>query len=80
MRYEALDLRAVFRRSLDVLGPARLLFGSDSSFFPRGWHDEIFRVQSTALYELGVNEEQALRIFGGNLDALFPPTPASSSL
>src|SRR6266550_1736476 len=30
-----LDLRAVFRRALDVLGPHRLLFGTDSSFFPR---------------------------------------------
>ena len=30
-----LDLRAVFARALAVTGPGRLLFGSDSSFFPR---------------------------------------------
>jgi predicted TIM-barrel fold metal-dependent hydrolase len=29
-----LDLRAVFRRALDVLGPHRLLFGGDSSVLP----------------------------------------------
>jgi uncharacterized protein len=36
MGYEGLDLRAVFRRALDVIGAERILFGSDSSFFPRG--------------------------------------------
>jgi predicted TIM-barrel fold metal-dependent hydrolase len=35
MRYEGLDLKTIFRRALDVVGPSRLLFGSDSSFFPR---------------------------------------------
>jgi len=29
MRYEGLDLRKVFRRALDVVGPQRLLFGTD---------------------------------------------------
>ncbi len=42
MSYENLDLRAVYRRALDVVGAERLLFGSDSSFFPRGWNEEIF--------------------------------------
>ena len=40
MRYQAahLTLRTVFRHALDVAGPERLLFGTDSSFFPRGWN------------------------------------------
>ena len=38
MRYEELDLPTVFRRALAVAGPQRLLFGTDSSFFPRGWN------------------------------------------
>jgi uncharacterized protein len=62
-----LDLRQVFRRALDVVGPKRLLFGTDSSFFPRGWHAQIFDVQSTALYELGVSHTDARSIFGENL-------------
>jgi uncharacterized protein len=72
MRYqpERLDLVEVFRRSLDVAGPARLLFGSDSSFFPRGWHAPIFEMQSQALGHLGVAEPDARRIFGGNLTRL----------
>ncbi len=32
--YEGIDLAAVFRRSIEVLGMQRLLFGSDSSFLP----------------------------------------------
>jgi uncharacterized protein len=69
MRYQEshLDLRQVFRRALDVIGPHRLLFGTDSSFFPRGWHAQVFEHQATALYELGVNHGDARAIFGENL-------------
>lgn len=71
MRYEEhLDLKHVFRRALEVAGPGRLLFGSDSSFFPRGWHAAIYETQSRALYELGVNAHDARSIFGGNLARL----------
>ncbi len=73
MRYEEahLDLRTVFRRALDVAGPQRLLFGTDSSFFPRGWNSAVFETQSKALYEIGVNEETARLIFHDNLLRLF---------
>ncbi|MEP6961802.1 MAG: amidohydrolase family protein [Acidobacteriota bacterium] len=62
-----IELRDMFRQSLSVLGPARLLFGSDSSFFPRGWNDAVFESQATALYELGVGNHDAHAIFGENL-------------
>jgi predicted TIM-barrel fold metal-dependent hydrolase len=73
MRYspEALDLTAVFRRALDVIGARRLLFGSDSSFFPRGWHAAIFEAQSTALERIGVSAADARSIFADNLSLLF---------
>jgi hypothetical protein len=69
MRYQEshLDLRQVFRRALDVAGPKRLLFGTDSSFFPRGWHHQIFEEQARVLYELNVSEEDARSIFSENL-------------
>jgi len=70
MQFEGLDLRAVFRRTLDVLGPRRLVFGTDSSFFPRGWHSAIFEAQTKALYELGLKAEEAALIFGENLKHL----------
>jgi hypothetical protein len=70
MRYEGLDIRTVIGRSLDVLGISRLLFGTDSSFFPRGWNREILDQQATALYELGLNETEAQQILAGNLEQL----------
>jgi uncharacterized protein len=73
MRYEEahLDLRTVFRRALDVAGPGRLLFGTDSSYFPRGWNAAIFETQTKALYEIGVTEEIARQILHDNLVRLF---------
>lgn len=70
MNYEGLDLPTVFKRALKVAGHERLLFGSDSSFFPRGWVADVFYAQVNALLELGVSEEQAQAIFGGNLRRL----------
>jgi len=67
-------LRNIFRRALDVLGPQRLLFGTDSSFFPRGWHHAIFEEQARALYEIGVSAADARAIFGENLLRILAPS------
>ncbi|MEO8049000.1 MAG: amidohydrolase family protein [Acidobacteriota bacterium] len=69
MRYQEshVDLRQVFHQALDVVGPKRLLFGSDSSYYPRGWHYQIFEEQATALYELNTSAADARAIFGENL-------------
>ena len=48
-------------------GPNRLLFGSDSSFFPRGWNHEVFAAQTQAMHELGIGAADAQQILGGNL-------------
>ena len=71
MRYEGLDLKTVFRRALDTLGAGRLLFGTDSSFFPRGWNHEIFQAQTRALLDVGVGSSEARRILGENLQRVF---------
>jgi len=69
MRYQPghVTLREVFRHALEVAGPKRLLFGTDSSFFPRGWHHAIFEDQARALYEIGTSDADAKAIFGENL-------------
>jgi predicted TIM-barrel fold metal-dependent hydrolase len=67
-----LTLTEVFRRALAVVGPERLIFGSDSSFFPRGWRRVLHGAQRTALDELGVEAASANKIFSGNFDRLFP--------
>jgi hypothetical protein len=71
------DLPTVFKRALDVVGGDRLIFGTDSSFFPRGWLASVFDAQIDALSRIGASEEQARAIFGGavrrllNLTSLF---------
>jgi predicted TIM-barrel fold metal-dependent hydrolase len=71
MRYEGLDLKTVFRRALDVMGASRLLFGTDSSYFPRGWNYEIFEAQTRALLDLGISTADARLILEENLPRLF---------
>ena len=72
IKYVGLSLAAVFRQALAVVGPERLLFGSDSSFFPRGWVREVHEQQSAALAEIGASAEAREKIFSGNFDRLFP--------
>jgi predicted TIM-barrel fold metal-dependent hydrolase len=71
MRYQGLDLKTVFRRALDVVGAQRLLFGTDSSYFPRGWNYAIFEAQTRALLDLGISSHDARAIMCDNLPGLF---------
>ena len=67
-----LTLADVFKTALAVLGPSRLLFGTDSSFFPRGWQRGIYEQQKTTLDTIGTSAADAALIFGGNFERLFP--------
>src|SRR5262245_56595304 len=69
-----LSLDAVFASALAVAGPSRLLFGTDSSFFPRGWQRGIYDRQRAILTALGTSDADAALIAGGNFDRLFPAT------
>jgi predicted TIM-barrel fold metal-dependent hydrolase len=72
-----LTLEAVFRAALAVAGPARILFGTDSSYFPRGWQRGIYESQRAVLDGLGVGTDAQHAIFGGTFDRLFTsPTAA----
>jgi predicted TIM-barrel fold metal-dependent hydrolase len=71
MRYEGLDLKSVWRRALDIAGAGRILFGTDSSFFPRGWNYEVYEAQQRALLDLGISKSDARLILETNLPALF---------
>lgn len=66
-----LTLESVFKTALDVLGPDRLLFGSDSSFFPRGWNREIYQKQKSALDAIGASADCQSKIFSENFEKLF---------
>jgi predicted TIM-barrel fold metal-dependent hydrolase len=66
-----LTLEQVFKTALDVVGPDRLVFGTDSSFFPRGWHRVIYDQQRTALGAAGVGPAVQQKIFSDNFARLF---------
>jgi predicted TIM-barrel fold metal-dependent hydrolase len=65
-------LQGVFKTAMSVVGPSRLLFGTDSSFFPRGWQRAIYESQKAAASEAGISERDQALIFGDNFDRLFP--------
>jgi uncharacterized protein len=68
-----LTLTEVFRSALAIVGPQRVLFGSDSSFFPRGWRKVIQGAQQAILDDLGTEPDGLDAIFRGNFERLFPP-------
>jgi hypothetical protein len=70
--YPGLTLDVVFRQALAVAGPTRLLFGTDSSFFPRGWQRPVYEAQQAAMTAAGVSDQDRASILGGNFDRLFP--------
>jgi predicted TIM-barrel fold metal-dependent hydrolase len=73
MKYNpGLTLRHVFGQALAVLGAERLLFGTDSSYFPRGWHGAIRDNQLAVLEDLGASHVDQQAICAGNFDRLFP--------
>jgi predicted TIM-barrel fold metal-dependent hydrolase len=68
------DLQTVFRAVLENedLGPQRLLFGSDSTVFPRGWRADVLQEQKAALQGIGAPAADVEAILGGNLRSLLP--------
>jgi len=70
--HPGLTLEAVFRHALAVAGPDRLLFGTDSSFFPRGWQKPVYDAQVAALAAANATLDARTRVMGGNFARLFP--------
>ena len=66
------DLATVFGRALDVFGAERVLFGTDSSTFPRGYRADVRDSQLAALSAAGAGDDQVARVMGGNLTELLP--------
>jgi len=69
--HHGLTLRDAFARAVDCVGPTRILFGTDSSFFPRGWQKAILETQRGICGELGLDVAAQDAIFGGNFNRIF---------
>jgi predicted TIM-barrel fold metal-dependent hydrolase len=69
--HAGLTLEGVFRQSIAVVGADRLLFGTDSSFFPRGWQKAIYDQQLAAMQAASISAADQQKILGGNFDRLY---------
>ncbi len=61
-----LDLKTLFGKFLDTVGPQRIIFGTDSSWFPRGFARRYLEVQFQVCSELGLAEHDLRVIFAEN--------------
>ena len=61
-----LTLENLFQRFYETVGPRRIIFGSDSSWFPRGFARRYLEDQLRACRRLGFPPEAVKQIFGGN--------------
>jgi predicted TIM-barrel fold metal-dependent hydrolase len=65
-----LELREVFQKSLDILGPERIIFGTDSRMLGRGYRRAILNEQIKILSDLNLSREETALIMGGNIRRL----------
>ncbi len=65
-----LTLAEVFHRTKAVFGPERMLFGTDSGVFPRGWRKDIFETQLAAMKAAEFSEREIALVLGGNAKSL----------
>ena len=59
-------LAEVFERALEVFGPDRILFGTDSNTFPVGWRADRWKEQTEAVAAAHASTSDREKIFGGN--------------
>lgn len=61
-----LDLKSLFRRTIESVGPDRIIFGTDSSYFPRGLSLDYLGEQLKVCRLIGLEETSIEKIFYKN--------------
>ncbi|GMU56098.1 MAG: hypothetical protein AMXMBFR33_52440 [Candidatus Xenobia bacterium] len=63
------ELTAVtaLKKVVEVMGVERILFGSDSSFFPRGFRTDVVQQQLEVFAQAGFGHGELEKVLGGNL-------------
>ena len=69
MPYE-LSLKTLFQKAIGTVGPDRIIFGTDSSYFPRGFSVDYLREQLKVCHEIGLEDGSIQKIFHGNAERL----------
>jgi predicted TIM-barrel fold metal-dependent hydrolase len=68
---QPLTLAEVFQKTRAVFGVERILFGTDSGVFPRGWRKDILEEQTQAMVQAGFSAAEMDMVLGGNAERLF---------
>lgn len=61
-----LTLQSLLQKAYETIGPSRIVFGSDSSDFPRGFAKRYLDLQEAACHQIGMSREDMMLVFGGN--------------
>ncbi|GAA4855602.1 hypothetical protein GCM10023310_38220 [Paenibacillus vulneris] len=61
-----LTLETLFRKTYELIGPERIIYGSDSSSFPRGYVYRYLQDQVRVCRELNWSERDIENVFGNN--------------
>ncbi|GAA0340527.1 hypothetical protein GCM10008967_33610 [Bacillus carboniphilus] len=61
-----LDLELLFRKTYELIGSERIIFGTDSNGFPRGFVYRYLQEQVKVCRDLNMREEDIENIFGNN--------------
>jgi len=61
-----LSIKTLLKKAIETVGPDRIVFATDSSYFPRGFSVEYLREQMRACYDFGLEEESIQKIFYNN--------------
>jgi uncharacterized protein len=65
-----LTVAELFGRTVDAIGARRLIFGTDSSFFPRGYRTNILNEQLGICQSLGLSPDDIDNIFCMNIERI----------
>jgi predicted TIM-barrel fold metal-dependent hydrolase len=63
---EEWTVKRLYRKYLETIGSERILFGTDSSWFPRGFSERYLQDQIRDLVYLGVSQETMQKILADN--------------
>lgn len=66
----SLDLAFLFRKYRETIGPSRILFGTDSSWFPRGFTEAYLNIQVREMRDSGYSADEQDMVLYRNAAAL----------
>lgn len=64
------DLASLFRKYRETIGASRILFGTDSSWFPRGFSEKYLDLQVREMYDSGYSAGEVDAVLYGNIAGL----------